>query len=129
MAKFITKNQLASAFTKCKNFILGEADKVIAILEKALAPAEAELEQIITDKADDSAMPTICGQPIKLYGAGTPQEAIVPTNWKQFDPETGEGYNWNGLPSAYGQEYIDTANGAKYEAVADGYYNLKWLRV
>ena len=62
-----------------------------------------------------------------LFGAGTPKESIVPTNWKQFDPITGEGYNWNGTPSAEGQTYINTAvdTNGRYTAVKSG-YNLIW---
>lgn len=68
---------------------------------------------------DFSELPLLCGQPSILFGAGTPQEAIVPDNWKQFDPDTEEGYNWNGEPSAIGQQYINTTatTGGRYIAV------------
>ena len=68
---------------------------------------------------DFSELPLLCGQPSILFGAGTPQEAIVPDNWKQFDPDTDEGYNWNGEPSAIGQQYINTlaTTGGRYLAV------------
>ena len=64
-------------------------------------------------------LPLLCGQPSILFGEGTPQEAIVPDNWKQFDPDTEEGYNWNGEPSAIGQQYINTiaTTGGRYIAV------------
>lgn len=70
----------------------------------------------------------LCGQPPILYGAGTPQETIVPDNWKQFDPDTGEGYQWTGTPSALGQQYINTtaSTGGRYIAVSDGNYGLSW---
>lgn len=73
-------------------------------------------------------LPLLCGQPPILYGAGTPQEAIVPDNWKQFDPDTGEGYQWDGTPSALGQQYINTtaSTGGRYIAVSDGNYGLSW---
>ena len=80
---------------------------------------------------DYSALPLLCGQPPILYGEGTPQESIVPLNWKQFDPVTNTGYNWTGTPSALGQTYINisaTSNG-RYTAVPDvtNPYNLKWV--
>lgn len=80
---------------------------------------------------DYSALPLLCGQPPILYGEGTPQESVVPLNWKQFDPVTNTGYNWNGTPSALGQTYINisaTSNG-RYTAIPDvaDPYNLKWI--
>ena len=80
---------------------------------------------------DYSALPLLCGQPPILYGEGTPQESVVPLNWKQFDPVTNTGYNWNGTPSALGQVYINisaTSNG-RYTAIPDvtNPYNLKWI--
>lgn len=78
---------------------------------------------------DSPSLPMLCGQPMTLFGAGTPQEAVVPINWKQFDPETEEGYNWIGTPSALGQQYVNTsvATGGLYIAVKDGEYGLKWV--
>ena len=76
---------------------------------------------------DHASLPLLCGQPMTLFGAGTPQEAIVPSNWKQFDPVTGTGYNWNGTPSAEGQVYINTladVNG-RYTAIRSG-HSLIW---
>lgn len=80
---------------------------------------------------DYSALPLLCGQPPILYGEGTPQESVVPLNWKQFDPVTNTGYNWTGTPSALGQTYINisaTSNG-RYTAIPDitNPYNLKWV--
>ena len=80
---------------------------------------------------DYSALPLLCGQPPILYGEGTPQESVVPLNWKQFDPITNTGYNWNGTPSALGQTYINisaTSNG-RYTAVPDvtNPYKLNWV--
>ena len=77
---------------------------------------------------DYNALPLLCGQPPILFGAGTPQEAIVPINWHQFDPETGEGYNWNGLPSAIGQQYINTSvdTGGRYIAIPGANGALSW---
>ena len=76
---------------------------------------------------DHASLPLLCGQPMTLFGAGTPQEAIVPSNWKQFDLVTGTGYNWNGTPSAEGQVYINTladVNG-RYTAIRSG-HDLIW---
>ena len=80
---------------------------------------------------DYSALPLLCGQPPILYGEGTPQESVVPLNWKQFDPVTNTGYNWTGTPLALGQVYINisaTSNG-RYTAIPDvtNPYNLKWI--
>lgn len=109
----------------------GIPDTVYSLIDRM------ELVEAYSDKIDDTfelasdndsdEMPKICGQPMKLFGAGTPQEAVVPTNWKQF---ADGGYNWNGLPSALGQEYINTsvASGGHYIAVRDGKYLLKWYQ-
>ena len=87
-----------------------------------------DMEQaVMLERKGYNSIPLLCGQPMILFGAGTPQESIVPTNWIQFNPETGEGYNWNGTPSAEGQTYINTeadTNG-HYTAVKSG-YNLIW---
>ena len=78
---------------------------------------------------DDRALPLLCGQPPILFGAGTPKETVVPENWNQYDPATGEGYNWNGKPSAIGQQYVDTtaASGGRYIAARNGEWDLKWI--
>lgn len=83
-------------------------------------------------------LPLMCGQPMVLFGAGTPQEAIVPDNWKQYDADTDEGYNWNGLPSALGQRYINVSASSRAEYIAvrtsydknnANYDVLKWLNL
>ena len=87
-----------------------------------------DMEQaVLLERKGYNSIPLLCGQPMILFGAGTPQESIVPTNWIQFNPETGEGYNWNGEPSAEGQTYINTAadTNGHYTAVKSG-YNLIW---
>ena len=87
-----------------------------------------DMEQaVLLERKGYNSIPLLCGQPMILFGAGTPQESIVPTNWIQFNPETGEGYNWNGMPSAEGQTYINTAadTNGHYTAVKSG-YNLIW---
>lgn len=90
-----------------------------------------EYTTMIAEKKDFNNLPLLCGQPMILFGAGTPQEAVVPDNWIQYDIETGEGYNWNGLPSALGQRYINTSasSGGNYIAVRSGAYDLRWLNI
>ena len=114
------------------------ADKAQSTADAAQAEAESvgedkdaliqDIEQaVLLERKGYNSIPLLCGQPMILFGAGTPQESIVPTNWIQFNPETGEGYNWNGTPSAEGQTYINTAadTNGHYTAVKSG-YNLIW---
>lgn len=104
---------------------------VYSSLEQLNAQIEAEQDSIqeeIVDIAKPvtfSSIPMLCGQPMILFGNGTPQESIVPINWIQF---LDGGYNWTGLPSALGQVYINTAvnSGGHYTAVWNGYV-LKWV--
>lgn len=104
---------------------------VQADLEDVIVAKDAliqDMEQaVLLERKGYNSIPLLCGQPMILFGAGTPQEAVVPTNWIQFNPETGEGYNWNGTPSAEGQTYINTAadTNGRYTAVKSG-YNLIW---
>ena len=104
--------------------------ELITAVQADMGIVTAEIAALIEDMqaatqlaADDRAsLPLLCGQPMTLFGAGTPQESIVPSNWKQFDPITGTGYNWNGTPSAEGQVYINTladVNG-RYTAIRSG---------
>ena len=97
--------------------LIAEKDALIQDMEQAL----------LLERKGYNSIPLLCGQPMILFGAGTPQESIVPTNWKQFDPITGDGYNWNGTPSAEGQTYINTASDTNghYTAIKSG-YNLIW---
>ena len=113
-----------------------------AQLTKLISTVQADMEDVISEKDalvedmqaaahltanDHASLPLLCGQPMTLFGAGTPQETIVPSNWKQFDPITGTGYNWNGTPSAEGQVYINTlaeVNG-RYTAIRSG-HSLIW---
>ena len=97
--------------------VIAEKDTLIHDMEQA----------VILERKGYNSIPLLCGQPMILFGAGTPQESIVPTNWIQFNPETGDGYNWNGTPSAEGQTYINTAadTNGHYTSVKSG-YNLIW---
>lgn len=100
----------------------------MAMCLNAIAALIEDMQAAAQLAADDRAsLPLLCGQPMTLFGAGTPQEAIVPSNWRQFDPVTGTGYNWNGTPSAEGQVYINTladVNG-RYTAIRSG-HDLIW---
>ncbi len=103
----------------------------LAANEAAAAANRADIDRLAERQStpDDRALPLLCGQPPILFGAGTPKESVVPDNWNQYDPQTGEGYNWNGRPSAVGQQYIDTTaqSGGRYVAARDGEWDLKWL--
>lgn len=106
------------------------ADANQAAYNTAQARADiSRLSSLQPAEDDGSALPLLCGQPPILFAAGTPKESVVPDNWRQFDQETGEGYNWTGLPSAIGQQYINTeaSGGGRYIGVRDGMTALKWL--
>ena len=103
----------------------------LSSLETQTSSHDHDIDAIIETKLgapDYNALSLLCGQPPILFGAGTPQEAIVPINWRQFNPETGEGYNWNGLPSAIGQQYINTSvdTGGRYIAIPGANGALSW---
>lgn len=68
------------------------------------------------------------GQPRILWGNGTPAEATVPTNWKQF-PDGG--YNWIGKPAFVGQIYINTAvnSGGMYIGYKTSGSLLEWRTI
>lgn len=107
----------------------GAVDDALTTLAGNIAAADknAEEEIIALQEPDyhDINQAKLCGQPMKLFGAGTPQESIVPDNWIQL---ADGGYDWNGVPSAIGQEYINTAvaSGGHYIAVRDTNMGLKW---
>ena len=132
-----SKTDLVSAINELAGKVGSAADDVASLqsglssVETAAATNRADLDRTMSRVAspDDRALPLLCGQPPILFGAGTPKEAIVPNNWNQYDPATGEGYNWNGKPSAIGQQYIDTtaASGGRYIAARDGEWDLKWI--
>ena len=113
-----TLSQIAAVRMKqAEENIEANAEEIAALAETATSPAEG---------ADFYELPKLMGQPMKLFGNGTPQEAIVPDNWIQL---ADGGYNWNGVPSAIGQEYINTAvaSGGHYIAVRDSNMGLKWV--
>ena len=133
-----TLAQEAAALANEKAGIVQEAVDKVNTFEGRLAETEIltsshdhDIDAIIETRLgapDYNALPLLCGQPPILFGAGTPQEAIVPINWRQFDPETGEGYNWNGLPSAIVQQYINTSvdTGGRYIAIPGANGALAW---
>mgnify|MGYP004682049983 CR=1 FL=1 len=132
-----SKTDLVSAINELVGKVGSAADDVASLqsglssVETAASTNRADLDRTMSRVAypDDRALPLLCGQPPILFGAGTPKESIVPDNWNQYDPTTGEGYNWNGKPSAIGQQYVDTtaASGGRYIAVRDGEWDLKWI--
>lgn len=93
------------------------ADVNVEGIEEQLLDAE--------NSADFDEFPLMGGQPMMLFGEGTPQGSIVPRNWKQF---LDGGYDWNGTPSIEGQVYIDTTaeTNGRYTAVKSG-NTLVWL--
>lgn len=132
-----SKTDLVSAINELVGKVGSAADDVASLqsglssVKTAASTNRADLDRTMARVAspDDRALPLLCGQPPILFGAGTPREAIVPDNWNQYDPTTGGGYNWNGKPSAIGQQYIDTtaASGGRYIAARDGEWDLKWI--
>ena len=124
------KTSLGNADTALQKLseLTSETNKALSLLGTQVKSLDSAVTNIVHPPVADSALPTLCGQPPILFGAGTPQEAIVPDNWKQFDPETGEGYNWNGEPSAAGQQYINTSasTGGRYIAVPSADGGLTW---
>ena len=132
-----SKTDLVSAINELVGNASAVADDVASLqsglstVEAAAATNRADLDRTMSRVAspDDRALPLLCGQPPILFGAGTPKETVVPENWNQYDPATGEGYNWNGKPSAIGQQYVDTtaASGGRYIAARNGEWDLKWI--
>lgn len=92
--------------------------------DKTSAEVSALLDSLDDDQ-DFSELPLLCGQPIKLFGHGAPSASSAPDNWRQL---ADGGYDWNGIPSALGQEYIDvdSSTGGHYIAVRDSAWKLKW---
>lgn len=113
----------------------GYSESILAQVEKLDATETTALEanagvaaiaEELQEEVNFGELPLLAGQPMKLFGNGTPNASVVPTNWKQL---ADGGYDWNGVPTALGQEYInvDASTGGHYIAVRDGDYGLKWL--
>lgn len=130
-----------AAATNATNAV-SNASTAIANINNATTAAQAVVDEyddtiehtedniVVNAFGDDSEVPQLCGQPMILFGTDTPQESIVPMNWKQYDPATDEGYNWNGEPCAPGQQYINinAETGGRYIACpkAEGSVELVW---
>lgn len=135
--KVVKDGVFASLATQLGNLAgdISLTQAALAAVELLAAENAATVEGINTfyGQEDFWAIPSLGGQPMKLYGAGTPQLSIVPTNWKQYDPDTDTGYDWTGRPSKLGQTYINTAavsgEQVTYEAVYEDEttLELKWL--
>ena len=120
-----------------------EVEKILTELRREVDGIEGTDAEIIAEHLpvpdyNGNAVPTRFGQPWELYGEGAPQEAVVPDNWKQFDVETGEGCNWNGLPLFIGQRYINVLAASRalyiavrtsYDKTNTNYWSLKWLNI
>lgn len=131
--KIVNEVSLQSLVSSIKELFLGrsEAETIVSYTSDKIATAEQEIASLggAVRVPDYASLPLLCGQPMILFGKGTPQQSVVPWNWKQYDPATGEGYDWNGLPSAIGQQYINdsaTSNG-RYIAVLQSDGTLKWI--
>ena len=103
------------------------ADKRINETNAAHDKTASEVTALIADlqEVPDFAEIRLCGQPVKLFGHGAPSADHVPDNWIQMKDG---GYDWNGVPSALGQEYInvDSSTGGHYIAIRDSAMKLKW---
>ena len=117
---------------------LGNLSGNISSTQSALASVEQDVASLDTFVEDNPSigqydfpeLPLLCGQPPILQGYGTPQESVVPINWKQYVPDTDEGYDWTGRPSALNQQYINLSatTGGNYIAVweDEATRELKW---
>lgn len=121
----------ASICTQLSNLAkrIANTTEYVYLVETTVDTMRTDVDGLLHDvqtRPDFYELPLLAGQPMKLFGAGTPQEAVVPVNWIGLDKG---GYAWNGQPSALGQEYINTSvnTGGHYTAVKDGEYNLKWI--
>lgn len=129
----IVNDRVLQAFVNIINDLFAKKSEVnnttSAIKGKMNATESAVLSlsgMVVTP--DFYTLPLLCGQPMILFGEGTPQESVVPKNWKQYDAMTDEGYNWNGKPSAIGQQYINlsASTNGRYIAVDKENGTLIW---
>ena len=107
-----------------------DVNNTTSSLDDRMNATESEVVSLsgMVGTPDYSTLPLLCGQPMILFGEGTPQESVVPKNWKQYDAMTDEGYNWNGKPSAIGQQYINlsASTNGRYIAVDKEDGTLIW---
>lgn len=66
-------------------------------------------KSLIAELEKSNEMPNIASQPMVLYAEVTPQAAVAPNNWVGV---LDGGYEWNGVPSALGQIYINIKGGS-----------------
>lgn len=127
--KIVNDTSLQSLIRTIKKLFMskGEADAIITLASYKIDSIEHEVISL-EETPDFSSLPILCGQPMILFGNGTPQVSVVPNNWKQYDPFTDEGYNWNGKPSAVGQQYINlsASTNGRYIAVDNEDGTLIW---
>ena len=123
------KADLVSAINELKEVLSTLAVKSESN-ERNITQLRADTDGIITDwGVDNRTLPLLCGQPMILFGHGAPAKGVVPDNWIQFDPVSGQGYDWNGTPSVLGQQYldVDVSAGGFYIAARDKDMGLKWI--
>lgn len=110
---------------------IAELGQEVGKVEKSAEEQKKENAELREDLTELEAVALVdCemkyGQPRVLYGAGTPQEAIVPDNWVGMDEG---GCYWNGQPIFVGQVYINinaTSNG-RYTGVRNANYgDIVW---
>ena len=127
--KIVNDTSLQSLIRTIKELFMskGEADAIITLASDKIDSIEHEVISL-GETPDFPSLPLLCGQPMILFGEGTPQESVVPKNWKQYDAMTDEGYNWNGKPSAIGQQYINlsASTNGRYIAVNNEDGTLSW---
>ncbi len=122
------KTDLVVAINELKT----QLTQLSAATEPALMSLRNDVDGLISDLGgaeDMRELPAIAGQPLILFGHGAPAKGKVPDNWNKLDPKTGKGYEWNGTPSALGQQYldVDASPGGLYIAARDTNMGLKWI--
>lgn len=102
---------------------MDETIERITDLEADKADLEAEVARLSAIDPDMK-----YGQPRILWGAGTPAESVVPSNWKQL---ADGGNNWMGKPAFVGQVYINTSvsSGGMYIGYLTSSYTLEWRQI
>lgn len=129
VVKVVRDGFTASICTQLSNLSkrIANTTDFIYVVEASQKATASEVTALIADlqEVPDFSEIRLCGQPIKLFGHGAPSAGSVPDNWIQMKDG---GYDWNGVPSALGQEYInvDSSTGGHYIAIRDSAMKLKW---
>lgn len=128
--KVVRDGFTASICTQLSNLSkrIANATDLIYLVESAQESTAAETSALIDDlqeRPDFGELPLLCGQPMILFGHGAPAADKVPDNWIQL---ADGGYDWNGIPSALGQQYVnvESSTGGHYIAIRDTNMGLKW---